>query len=70
MARCVASYREVLINRRAGYWNPKVFPTVAAFASMSKSKQDEVVVTCKRHGFGFALEIVPKSTVVEQKGEK
>jgi len=50
-------------SERRSYWNPKVFPTVAAFAALPKSDQIEVVVTCKRIGFRFAVELVPKSAV-------
>jgi hypothetical protein len=47
-------------GERRGYWDPKRFPTVAAFATMPKPEQDRVVVTCKRVGFRFALELIPQ----------
>ena len=64
MLVCYPSLRTVeKPSERRGYWDPKVFPTVAAFASLSKPDQTEVVVTCKRIGFRFAVELVPKSAV-------
>lgn len=50
------------ISERRGYWDPKRFPTIAAFAALPKADQAKVVVTCKRRGFSFAVELVPTST--------
>ncbi len=50
-------------SKRRGYWDPNRFPTVAAFASLSKPDQAEVVVTCKRIGFRFVVELIPRSSL-------
>ena len=47
------------VSDRRGIWNPELSPTVAAFAAMPKPEQDKVVVTCRRVGFRFAVEVIP-----------
>lgn len=51
---------------RRSSWDPKTFPSVAAFATMPKPEQNEVVAVCKRSGGvgGMALELIPRCSIV------
>jgi len=56
------------VLERRGYWDPKRFPLVSAFAALPKKEQDAVVVTCKRVGFRFALEVIPMAVQEKELG--
>jgi hypothetical protein len=39
-----------------GYWDPKKFPTVSAFARLERKDQNMVVRACRQSGMDVALD--------------